>query len=692
MDNKKILFCTFFLILSGILINNIEDFIYQNNSKGDLQNVGHYNESSTAPFGTLTPSQSEEGNLGRINKLSLSNSMGVVVNITGIGLTSYPRENLTLNFELYDINLSRTIEFDENNPASFLINYTKSNGVMDNGTLVNHIDFNNNSKKYNGIIGISVLTEGTYNITIYINLLNYTIIPYTFSLTIKALTYMDNIGFSDPGGVISGPSYYSFIGNNISIEFRLREMGVNISYVLAEDNQTTYQIVYSKITGTRENGILSNQINLDNIRTRYSGIIETSNLSIGTYIITINISLLNYTIVLYSFRLTVIEKHEVLMFISKPREIIAGEKLTVIIFAQYGENSEFYFLERTYIKLKLYKNDGELIFTSKRRTDDLGRAYFVLIPPLYTNNISISVELPSAWNHEGLMLEITDIKIIPSLNFIVMLTFLIGLIISFAIASIFLYIKLIIPNKRKKNRIVNELKQTFEDLSKINCIFIISKKNGKSIFNKSFISKKINQEKVRNYISSLSNFNITVKSQKTLSEIKYKDKILLIADGSHIRVSLVLSKKSSTILKNNLKEFIYSFENYYENTLKNLHDKLIPFREIENILEDKLNIFNIIPHKIENDFLDNIPTLKSDSKDFPAKNGLNLTTDSINLFYKTVNLIRKTGKNFFYISTLLNEFSKSTHKGIIKFFVCVNELRDKGFFTTMLEQNQNAPF
>ncbi|KKM16378.1 hypothetical protein LCGC14_1686490, partial [marine sediment metagenome] len=418
MDNKKILFCTFFLILSGILINNIEDFIYQNNSKGDLQNVGHYNESSTAPFGTLTPSQSEEGNLGRINKLSLSNSMGVVVNITGIGLTSYPRENLTLNFELYDINLSRTIEFDENNPASFLINYTKSNGVMDNGTLVNHIDFNNNSKKYNGIIGISVLTEGTYNITIYINLLNYTIIPYTFSLTIKALTYMDNIGFSDPGGVISGPSYYSFIGNNISIEFRLREMGVNISNILAEDNQTTYQIVYSKITGTRENRILSNQINLDNIRTRYSGIIETSNLSIGTYIITINISLLNYTIVLYSFRLTVIEKHEVLMFISKPREIIAGEKLTVIIFAQYGENSEFYFLERTYIKLKLYKNDGELIFTSKRRTDDLGRAYFVLIPPLYTNNISISVELPSAWNHEGLMLEITDIKIIPSLNFI----------------------------------------------------------------------------------------------------------------------------------------------------------------------------------------------------------------------------------------------------------------------------------
>ena len=692
MENKKFLVYTFFLILSGILINNIEVFIYKNNSKMHFQNFGQYNESSTTPSGILTKSESEDGNLAELVEVSISNSMGLIEFIPGIGYTSYIGSNLTVQFELIDGNVSRNIIFDENNLASYLIRYNNSSGVMDNGTLLNHINFDDNTKIYHAIIETSVLTEGTYNITIFINLLNYTFIPYTFNLTIKILTYIVNFTFSDPGGVISGPPYSFFLGSNISIDFKLREMGVNISYVFDENNQATYLIIYNKTTGTIENGSLSNYINFNNKTKKYSGILETSGLSEGNYTIKINIYLLNSTFVPRSFNFTVRNKYTVLISINKPREIIAGEKLSISILAMHRENSKFYFLERTNIKLTVYINNGELTLTYNKRTNNFGRVNFLFTPPLHTNKISLDIELASAWNHESLKLEISDIKIIPSLNFIVVLTFLIGLIISIMMASIILYIKLIIPNKREKNRIINELKQKFEDLSKINCIFIISKRNGKSIFNKSFISKKINQEKVRNYISSLSNFNYTVKPQKILNEIKYKDKILLIADGRHIRASLVLSKKSSTILKNNLKEFIYSFENYYENTLENLQDKLIPFREIENILEDKLNIFNIIPHKIENDFLDNIPTLKSDPKDFPGKIGLTLTTDSINLFYKTVNLIRKTGKNFFYISTLLNEFSKSTYKSIIKFFVCVNELRDKGFFTTILEKNHIASF
>ena len=668
MENKKFLVYTFFLILSGILINNIEVFIYQNNSKRDLQNVGHYNESSTAPFGTLTQSQSESEheNQGIIRRISIFNSMGVVADFSEVGSTSYPGENLTINFELYDINLSRIIDFDENNPISFLIKYNNTGSAMLNGTLLNHINFNNNTKQYNGIIETYVLTNGTYNITIFINSLNYTFIPYSFKLTIKPLTYIVNINFSDQGGTISELPYSSFIGSNISIEFKLLELIFNHSYFIDEDNQTNYQINYSKITGTRINGILSNQISYDNDTKIYSLILGTSVLSEGTYRIKITIEIFNKTLVPYSFNFNVRKKYKVVISINKPSETISGERYIVTVYAQYGEDSEYYFLVATYIRLTLNINDGSSHFTSNKRTDNLGRANFVFILPLSANKISLNIEVPSAWNRESLELEITDIKIIPSLNFIVTFIILIGLIISLTIVSFLAYMIFLNPKKREKTRFVNVYKQIFEDLSNLECIFINFKTNRKIIFYKSYTAKKINQEKIGNYMSSLSNLKGNLKSQLLIQEISYKDKILIFSNGKYIEASLVLNKKGSAILKKNLKEFIYDFENYYENFLENSKDNIILSKKIESIFEEKLNFFLVLKYEIENSHLHKL-----------------LNSNSKYLLKLTQNLIRETGENCFYISTLLNEFLIHSHKGISKFFLGFQDLRKDQIFTTI---------
>ncbi|KKL15755.1 hypothetical protein LCGC14_2502420, partial [marine sediment metagenome] len=457
------------------------------------------------------------------------------------------------------------------------------------------------------------------------------------------------------------------IGSNISIEFKLREMGVNVSNVLDENNQATYLIIYNKNTGTIENGILSNNINFTNKTKKYSGILETSGLLEGNYAVKINIDLLNNTFVPHNFTFVVRKKYNVTISMAKPKELIAGEKSTLSLLVKYGENSEFYFLESTYIKLTVYINDGEKTFRYNKRTSNLGWVNFFFTLPLHTNKISLDVEVANSWNYEGLKLDITSIKIIPSLNFIVIFSFLIGLIMSFTIASILLYIKLVIPNKRKRNRIVNEYKQIFKDLSNIECIFINLKRNGKIIFHKSFISKIINQEKINNYMSSLSLFKDTIKSQKLLKEISYKDKILIFSYGKYIEVSLVLNMKGSAILKTKMKEFIYNFENYYENSLENWRD-IIPYEEIETIFEEELSFFLILPYKIENSYLDNLSLLESNSK---------------YLFNLTKNLIKETGENSFYISTLLNEFLKRSHKGIAKFFIYFQELRKFQIFTSI---------
>ena len=672
MENKKVIVFTFFLIIIGILINDIVDFIYQNNSKMNFQNFGQYNESSTTPFGILTQSESENGNLAELIKLKIYNSKGLIEFVPGIGYNSYIGGNLTVKFELIYGNISKNHIFDENNLASYLIRYNKSSGVEENGTLLNSITFNNDTKNYYGIIGTSGLHEGTYIITIFINFLNYTFIPFIFNLTIKTLTYIMNVSFTDPGGKISGPPYYLFIGSNISIEFKLREFGVNISYILDENNQTTYQIIYNKTTGRIENGSLSNNIIFNNKTKQYSGILETSFLSEGNYIIKINIDLLNNTFVPHNFTFVVRKKYNVTISMAKPKELIAGEKSTLSLLVKYGENSEFYFLESTYIKLTVYINDGEKTFRYNKRTSNLGRVVFSFTLPLHTYKMSMDIEVESAWNYESLKLDITSIKIIPSLNFIVIFSFLIGLIMSFTITIILLYSKLIIPYKRGKKRIVNEYKQIFKDLSNIECIFINLKRNRKIIFKKSYSSKKINQEKINIYMSSLSLFKDATKSQKSIKEIRYKDKIILFSYGKYIEARLVLNIKGSAILKKKIKEFIFYLENYFESSIDNWQDIVIPYKEIETIFEDKLSFFLIFPHKIENSYLDNLSLLESNSK---------------YLFNLTKNLIKETGENYFNISTLLHEFLKRTHKGIAKFFLYFQELRKYQIFTTIYENS-----
>ncbi len=683
MENKKFIVCTFILILSGILSNNTEIYSCQNKSKTCLQKADKYDGTSTIHIGNLLQSESEEGNQAVLVEFSISNSIGLVANLTGVGLASYPGENLTIKFEIYDISLNRTIDFDENDTASFLINFTKSNGVIDNGTLLNSINFNNRTKEFSGIIGTSFLNEGTHNITINIILMNYTILPYVFTLTIKPLTYMVNFLFSDPGGII--PQRNFFIGSNITVEFQLREMDVNISYILDKNNQANYQIKYYKITGMSEKGTLSNQINFDNQTENFFGTIETSALPEGYYLITIIIDTLNNTIIPRSLYFKVNKKYEVIVSISRSNEIMVGEKITVSIFIQYKEQLDPF--EGASIILTVRINSGNIIGLLNKKTNSQGYVSVVYTIPLRTNNMSLEVEVASEYNSESAQLKISNIRVTTLSEVVFTLIFYIGFIISSIFISVLLYIKFVSPNKREKARMINEYRQIFKDISHLEWIFIIIQKNRKCIFYKTYISKKKNQERIDKYISFLSGFKNTTKSQNSLSENSYEGKILLEANGNHITAGLVLSNNCSKILKNNFREFISNFENLYGNLLVNGEENLIPYKEIERLLEDKLNIFITQPHEIENNFLDNISSLKSEAKTLSFINRFKINKNSRRLLHKTVTLIKTTGKNFFYISTLLGAFSKHKNKGIIKFFLSINELRHNGIIITIYNKS-----
>ncbi len=788
MQNKKIKVCIVFFILNIILIDNFVLFLQHFNSKIYFPNFNKYNESSTSNSNILSQSQSGVENQTSIGNIAIFNSLGVMIPISEAEYLSYNGGNITVEFNIIDLDNSNKTILDENNQATYLIKYNKTTGNKENGILLSQISFNNRIKNYTGVFDTSILSEGTYTITIDIDLVNYTFVPYNFTLTLKPLLALQMISISHVHGVItidSKDTYNTYPKANITVKFRLLEMNFNISEVLDKFNQANYLIKYYNVSNTRINGTLSNYIKFDNKTETYSGVIETPILPQYTYYIEINITLLNYTFVTYRFKLRVrrylalemisisdpggvlekqyttfigsnitvnfniismdiiisefsdlnniatyqiiysyenlsnyisfnkkdkykgiidtsvlsegtfeiriymnmvnntfqpyvftliiIKKYELLVsVVSKPSEIRAGEIFVVTILAQYKDELEG--VAGVPIKITVFDNNVAIITTRFEKTDEYGYLMFTFTLPLKikTNKLSFYIETSSTYNFESIQLNLIDIRIITLLDIIITLIIYIGVIISSIIISILIYIRLIIPKKREKIRIINEYKQTLEDIFELNYIFIILKRNGKSIFHKSYIPKKINQERINKYIASLSIFKNSIKSQILLSEITYEGKILLLADGTHVRASLVINKEGSSILKNNLKEFIYHFENNYENILENWQDDLIPYKEIEHLLEDKLNISITLPHKIEYNFLDNISLLKSDSK---------------LLLNRAKDLIKETGENFFYISTLLKEFFKRPFKGIAKFFVSFQELRKNKIFATINENS-----
>lgn len=481
------------------------------------------------------------------------------------------------------------------------------------------------------------------------------------------LTEIRMISISDPGGELpfNNLSYYyqSFIGSNLSMWFILIDKDFNNNTILDENNQATYSIFYNKTSGFIENGTLNNHIKFNNISNTFSGIIETSALSKeGNYTIEINMDLLDYEIQPYIFNLTIIEKFELDISINKPNQIIAGEKLYISVLTPYIYKSEIFHLGGVLIDFTLYLNNKNYIYRFTGKTNELGTVTFTLILPLNTKDISFDVETPEEYNHESTKIIGFNIKVITYSEFIKILSFYIVIVISFMITIILILLKLVIPKKSEKERFLKKSKQTFEDILKLEHIFILHKNTREFLLYKSYISKEINSEMLKefkNFISSLNNFT---NFQNSLNEINYKNKILLLAEGKYIILYVILNRKVSTIFKKKLKEFLIYIEQIYNNELPRGNTQSISFEEVESIFENILNLSIMLPHRIQWDIFD-----------------LSLLTNpySIDIYEITDNLVKKTGKNFFYLSKIFFEFSKQTGKGVAEFLISVRELKAK---------------
>lgn len=479
------------------------------------------------------------------------------------------------------------------------------------------------------------------------------------------------LSISDSGGIIKPGAYYrypSFIGNNLSLNFILIDLNFSRTSILDPTNQATFLIKYNKTSGEGEVGILANNLKFDNNSKTYHGIIETYILTNeGKYTFEINMSLSDYEIQLFSFNFFLKTKFEVDLFVPKPNQIVAGEKFNIWISASYIDDSIFYSLIGASIRVTIYINN-QTYTTRILKTNTQGIVEFYIILPLYTNKVSLDVEMVEEYNHVGKELYNININVIPLQEFLTNLIFYVILIVFIIIVLIFIYYKLIIPKKNKKKLILNEYKQIFKDILKLENLYILHKSSGEFLFYKTYTSEKINSEILIDIKSFISSLNNSMKSQSILKEINYKSKILLLIDGNYVILGVILNKEGSGSFKNYLKECIVYIEALYKNELSNKYVKLNLFDELEKIIEDKLNISVILPHRIEYDIFDKRLLKAPYSKD---------------LYNILSNLIKESSNKYFQLSEPFFEFSKQTGKGVFEFFICIKELKDNNLLTSI---------
>ncbi|KKK45634.1 MAG: hypothetical protein Lokiarch_08060 [Candidatus Lokiarchaeum sp. GC14_75] len=531
-------------------------------------------------------------------------------------------------------------------------------------------------------VSTSGLNVGTYTLKFQIiNLTNYDDAE-SQEISFYLRGYYSTFGLislADEGGqLFSNDSLYnysSYVRNNLNIRFNLTNTDLG---GLVLEHMDVYDIMYINLN-TNATGTILNSISYNSVNGTYGyfiGMLNLNqvNLTTGYYQFNMLIMKTNFENVTFSFYLILQDRYDVNISVySIPDELNAGESFRITLDISIILNSPTQPLIGATISIISIIN-GEFSIAILNTTNGQGFVSFDITLPSNTKNLSLLVSLDGEYNYNQASIELAGLSVNPPkttgipFETIVFSLIFAGIAISVSLISIGVYKGVIVPKKREKNRILTEVKTTFDDAINLEHVLVLYKGTGTCVYFKSFGSDEIDPELISGFISAICSFGKDLASQDTLNEITYGDKMLLLSDGEYIRVTLVLGKKPSNILRKNLQDFVNIFERTYAEELPNWRGQLNIFRGAGEIIDEIMNTSIILPHEITYEF--------SNAKALKNANSREVL--------KTANkLIKKSERKFFFIATLLKEASEETHKDTAEIFMGIKELRDKKILKPM---------
>lgn len=520
-------------------------------------------------------------------------------------------------------------------------------------------------------ISTNNLDVGWYYITINMSYSpNYNWTSYDFSFYFSGNeTQINLVSVSHLIAGILTPNennYTFYAGNDLQITLNISAL--NNLNLLLEGFSFDFTVNYTSYTTPLE-GTITNAIS--QAGSLYQGPISTSSLSAGDYKITLFANHTDYEVESYSFNLTIVAKYQLrISTIDPPTEVTAGESFNLKLFVEYNNGITWLPLpsQQVSISVLFYLKGGATNSPPilDNNTNSNGIVWFTITLTTSVTNMTIQVNIIEEYDHELEVLDVPTITVKAAnlgiqMKDIIMWIVILSILALVAVMGIVGYRKIVIPQKRRKEGVLDEVKTVFDDAVNIEHILVLYKGSGTCVFFKSYGSEKIDPDLISGFISAVSSFGKEVESQKALNEISYEDKMLLLADGSYIRVALVLSKKASIFLRGKLREFIKSFESRYSSALPKWRGQLNVFKDAGPLIDDVFKTSIILPHQIQ-------------YNQKAIKNLKVLTSKDVLSNAKA--LVEESGREFVFISKLLDKTLTKSNKGIAKVFMGIKELRD----------------
>ncbi|KKL24555.1 hypothetical protein LCGC14_2414150, partial [marine sediment metagenome] len=493
-------------VLYTISYLNLDTF-----STGTIINT--LSEGGISHSGTLDISQFADGNytitvtINKSNAVVSSFNFNLRIILTNSSIISISNPNGQLSpsgIEDFYINTITTyiiVEFNTTDATfgdvitigigiSYAISYLNLDSLA-SGTISNSLTEGGIS--HSGTLTISSLKGGNYTFTIIINKSNIIVSSISFNLSI-ILAKSNLISVSDSSGQLApiGNYYETYIESDIEIEFNITDS--NFGNITLLGFGISYLIFYVNID-TLGNGTILHTLN--EISLIHIGTLDISQFSSGNYSIIITINKSNNVVSTFSFNLLIKDKNQVrISIVNQPSSLNAGETLKIIFKAEYNNGVEWLPLSGASLRVVPYFNGVLSTGVQTRTTNSTGEVVFEITVGIEVKNITLTVEILSGYFYTTTSLDVLDINIIPYSPGLALEDFLpyliiVGAVIALVGGSIGVYRGVVVPKKREKARVLNEVKTTFDDAINLEHVLVLYKGTGTCVYFKSFGSDEI---------------------------------------------------------------------------------------------------------------------------------------------------------------------------------------------------------
>ncbi|HMF31040.1 MAG TPA: hypothetical protein VKK79_06485, partial [Candidatus Lokiarchaeia archaeon] len=180
----------------------------------------------------------------------------------------------------------------------------------------------------------------------------------------------------------------------------------------------------------------------------------------------------------------------------------------------------------------------------------------------------------------------------------------------------------------------------------------------------SFARESIDPDLISGFLSAVSTFGTEMKVDQALDEMKYGESVLVLHDGELVRVTLVLSKSPSSILRANLGRFTVTFEENFREKLVNWRGQLGIFEGADDLVDNILNANIILPHEIGD--LKNMKLVKSPLGRYVLRIAQQMTSGD---------------RKFFFLASLVSDSSEALKKTPAEILIAIDQLRKANVIT-----------